>query len=323
MKKFLVLAFLFTLALSFAHAGERAIKRVGVTVGSLGNPGFVIMGEGVKESATAHFPGCEVVVVSGDYDLSKQSQQIDDFIAAGMDVIVLNAVDVEGMAPAVRRAKEAGIIVVAMDVGAEGGVDATVTSDNIAAGRLPAQYIVDKLGGKGNVVILNGPPATAIIDRVVGAKEVFAKYPDIKVVSDNQNGLAQRDESYRIMGDLLTAHPEINAVFGINDPTSLGCELAIKQAGRSDIIITSVDGHPDGIEAVKQEGSFYLATAAQQIKNLGFMSMEVAAGLAKGRKLKDETVLIPVKLLTKENVNEWPLWGPVGEEATGKDFWAD
>ncbi|MCD7897126.1 MAG: ABC transporter substrate-binding protein, partial [Planctomycetaceae bacterium] len=292
MRRILGLAVLCLVAVSLCHAGERQIKRVGVTVGSLGNPGFVVMGEGVRESATAHYPGCEVVVVSGDYDLSKQSQQIDDFIAAGMDVIVLNAVDVEGMAPAVRRAKEAGIIVVAMDVGAEGGVDATVTSDNITAGRLPAQYIVDKLGGKGNVVILNGPPATAIMDRVIGAKEVFAKYPDINIVSDNQNGLAGRDESYRIMGDLLTAHPEIDAVFGINDPTSLGCELAIKQAGRSDIIITSVDGHPDGIEAVKQPNSFYLATAAQQIKNLGFMSMEVAAGLAKGKKLQNETVLI-------------------------------
>lgn len=323
MRRILGLAVLCLVAVSLCHAGERQIKRVGVTVGSLGNPGFVVMGEGVRESATAHYPGCEVVVVSGDYDLSKQSQQIDDFIAAGMDVIVLNAVDVEGMAPAVRRAKEAGIIVVAMDVGAEGGVDATVTSDNITAGRLPAQYIVDKLGGKGNVVILNGPPATAIMDRVIGAKEVFAKYPDINIVSDNQNGLAGRDESYRIMGDLLTAHPEIDAVFGINDPTSLGCELAIKQAGRSDIIITSVDGHPDGIEAVKQPNSFYLATAAQQIKNLGFMSMEVAAGLAKGKKLQNETVLIPVKLLTKENVDEWPLWGPVGEEATGKNFWVD
>ncbi len=323
MRKFLGLAFLLILAVSLVQAGERQVKRVGVTVGSLGNPGFVVMGEGVTESATKHFPGCEVVVVSGDYDLSKQSQQIDDFISAGMDVIVLNAVDVSGMAPAVRRAKEAGIIVVAMDVGAEGGVDATVTSDNIAAGRLPAQYIVDKLNGKGNVVILNGPPVTAIMDRVEGAREVFKKYPGITIVSDNQNGLAQRDESYRIMGDLLTAHPEINGVFGINDPTSLGCELAIKQAGRKDIIITAVDGHPDGIDAVKAPGSFYLATAAQQIKNLGYMSMEVAAGLAKGRKLLNDTVLIPVKLLTKENVDEWPLWGPIGEAATGKNFWAD
>ena len=321
MRKALALALVAVLACGVSLAGEKQIKRVGITIGSLGNPGFVVMCEGVAQAAKEHDPKIEVVSVSADYDLSKQSQQIDDFIAAGMDTIVLNAVDVHGIAPAVKRAKEAGIIVVALDVGADGGVDGTVTSDNIQAGRLAAEYLVKRLNEKGNVIILNGPPVTAIIDRVTGANEVFAKYPGIKVLSDNQNGLAQRDESYRIMGDLLTAFPEVNAVFGNNDPTGLGCELAIKQAGRKDIIVAAVDGAPDAIEAMKAPGSQFVASSAQQIRNLGYMSMIVAMGISEGKKLKNEPTLIPVKLLTIDNVDSWPVWGPVGVEATGLELW--
>ena len=320
MRKVLGLALAVALVAGSAFSADE-IKRVGVTVGSLGNPGFVVMGEGVTQAVREKYPNAQVTVVSGDYDLSKQSQQMDDFIAAGMDVIILNAVDVEGIAPAVMRAKRAGVTVVAMDVGAEGGVDGTVTSDNIQAGRIAAEYLCERLNYKGNVIILNGPPATAIIDRVKGANEVFAKYDGIKMLSDNQNGLAQRDESFRVMGDLLTTFPETNAVFGNNDPTGLGCELAIKQAGRKDIIVAAVDGAPDAIEAMKAPGSQFVASSAQQIRNLGYMSMVVAMGIREGKELKNEPTLIPVRLLTIENVDEWPVWGPVGVEATGLELW--
>ncbi len=85
MRKLLGLALAAVLLAGMANAAD-TIKRVGVTVGSLGNPGFVVMGEGVTQATKEKFPDAEVTVVSGDYDLSKQSQQMDDFIAAGMDV---------------------------------------------------------------------------------------------------------------------------------------------------------------------------------------------------------------------------------------------
>ena len=96
---------------------------------------------------------------------------------------MLNAADSKGIAPAVKRAKGAGTVVIAVDVGAEGGVDATVTSNNRQAGQQAAQYIVDKLKGKGQIVIVNGPPVTAVQDRVAGAMDVFSKNPDIKILA--------------------------------------------------------------------------------------------------------------------------------------------
>ena len=101
-------------------------------------------------------------------------------------MIVLNAADTKGIAPAVKRARDAGIVVVAVDVAAE-GADATVTSNNTQAGELGCQYIADKLQGRGDVVIINGPPVSAVTNRVDGCMDTFKKYPDIKVLSSRNN----------------------------------------------------------------------------------------------------------------------------------------
>ena len=88
---------------------------------------------------------------------------MDNLVSSGANLILLGAADSKGIAPAVKRAKGAGSVVIAVDVGAEGGVDATVMSDNRQAGQQAAQYIVDKLKGKGQIVIVNGPPVTAVL----------------------------------------------------------------------------------------------------------------------------------------------------------------
>ena len=165
--------------------GKGKTLAVAATFGDLGNPFFYTMGKGVEDAAKKIDPNAKVTVVSSGYDLNTQVGQIDTFIAAGVDMIILNAADTKGIAPAVKKAKAAGIIVVAADVDADGGVDATVTSNNFQAGQQSGEYIAKRLGGKGNIVIVNGPPVSAVIDRVNGCKEVLAKYPNIKILSDN------------------------------------------------------------------------------------------------------------------------------------------
>ena len=118
---------------------------------------------------------------SSNYDVNNQTNQMDNFIASGANLILLNAADSKGIAPAVMRAKAAGVTVVAVDVGAEGGVDATVTSNNKQAGQLDGKFVADRLKGKGQIVIVNGPPVTAVTDRVAGFLEEIKKYPDIKI----------------------------------------------------------------------------------------------------------------------------------------------
>ena len=118
--------------------------------------------------------------------------QIDNFIAAKVDMIILNAADSKGIAPAVKRARDAGIVVVAVDVAAD-GANATITSDNTEAGAMACKYIADRLKNKGNVVIINGPPVSAVQNRVEGCMTELKTHPDIKLLSYNQNAKGSRE----------------------------------------------------------------------------------------------------------------------------------
>ena len=290
-------------------AEEQGSLQVAATFGDLGNPFFFTMGQGVQDAARAIDPDARVTVVSSGYDLNTQTGQIDTFISAGVDIIVLNAADTAGIAPAVRRAKEAGIIVIAADVNADGGVDATVTSNNYQAGTQAGEYIVERLGGQGSVVIINGPPVSAVIDRVRGAQDVFAQHPGINVLSDNQNAGGNREGGLRVMTDLLTAFDQIDAVFAINDPTGIGADLAIQQAGRAgEMFIVGVDGAPDAVVALNQAESDFVATPSQDPYEMARRAVEIGNQILGGQTLPDELILIPTALITRDNVDAYAGW---------------
>lgn len=288
---------------------DSAIKGVGVTVGDLGNPFFVQIGRGA-ESGVKKVVGDNVrtTVVSSGYDLNQQINQMENFVASGANLILLNAADSKGIAPAVAQAKQAGATVVAVDVAAEGGVDATVTSNNVQAGELSCQYIAQRLNGTGNVVIINGPPVSAVADRVTGCKNVLAKYPNIKILSQDQNAEGSREGGLRVMSDLLTSFPKIDAVFAINDPTGIGAELAARQAQRSEFFIVGVDGAPEAVQAMQQPNSLFVATAAQDPYRMAETAVEVGQQILQGNPPADKTVLVPVSLVTKDNVSNYQGW---------------
>jgi ribose transport system substrate-binding protein len=287
---------------------QKKLNAVAVTVGDLGNPFFVQIAHGAQTQAKMYNPAVKFTAESSNYDVNNQTNQMDNFISSGVNLILLGAADSKGIAPAVIRAKAAGVVVVAVDVGAEGGVDATITSNNKQAGELDGEYVADRLKGKGQVVIVNGPPVTAVTDRVAGFVEVAKKYPDIKILSQDQNAGGSRDGGLRVMTDLLTAFPKIDAVFAINDPTAIGCDLAAKQAQRKDFFIVGVDGAPDVVPALKDPTSLIAASAAQDPYSMAEKAVEIGYNIMNGKKPEQELTLIPVELITKENVNQYKGW---------------
>ena len=290
-------------------AAQRPLTSVGLTVGDLGNPFFVQIARGAEARAKQlGGPGVKFSAVSSNYDLNLQMNQVENFIAARVDLIVLGAADSKGIAPAIRKARAANIVIVAVDVAAEGGVHATVMSDNRQAGELAANFLAEKIGGRGNVVIVNGPPVSAIIDRVKGAEAVFAKFPGIKIVSKDQNAGGNRMGGMNVTTDLLTAHPKIDAIFAINDPTGLGSALAVQQARRTGIVIAGVDGAPDAGKALRDPKSPFLATAAQDPFAMAAKAVEVGHDLLQGRKPAVDPSLIPVTLVTRENIASYRGW---------------
>ncbi|MGX9697547.1 ABC transporter substrate-binding protein [Janthinobacterium lividum] len=308
MKKVITASLLLSAACG-AFAADKPLKSIGVSVGDLANPFFVAIGRGAEESAKKlGGPGVKVTTVSSKYDLNTQVDQIENFIANKTDIIILNAVDSKGIAPAIKKARNAGVVVIAVDVGAV-GASATVMSDNTMAGDVSCAYLAKQIGGKGNVVILNGPPVTSVIDRVNGCKKTLAAFKDIKILSDNQNAGGSRDGGMTVMSNLLTAHPKIDGVFAINDPTGIGAELAIKQSKRTDVkLITAVDGAPDGQNALKNKAGLFAATSAQNPYRMATDAVQMGYDIMNGRRPKQTMVLLPTPAITKENVATYTGW---------------
>ncbi|QDG60566.1 ABC transporter substrate-binding protein [Pseudomonas sp. NIBRBAC000502773] len=293
-------------ALVSQAAEARELKALGISMGSLGNPYFVTLADGATARAKELNPNVKVTSVSADYDLSKQFSQIDNFISSKVDLILINAVDPSAMASAIKKARDAGIVVVAVDVDAK-GVNATVQTDNVEAGKLACQYLVDKLAGKGNVIIQNGPQVTAVTDRVKGCKAALAGAPDIKVLSDDQDGKGSREGGLNVMQGYLTRFPKIDGLFAINDPQAIGSDLAAKQLKRSGIIITSVDGAPDIENALKTDTQIQ-ASASQDPWAMAQTAVNVGNDLLNDKAPAEAVTLLTPKLITRDNVGTYSGW---------------
>lgn len=288
-------------------AAAKDLTSVGVSVGSLGNPFFVVIGKGAKAAATRINPNAKVTVVSADYDLGKQSSQIDNFISAGTTLILLDAVDPVAIAPAIKRAQAAGVVVVGVDEVAK-GEDAAVLTNNERAGEESCQFIVNRLQGKGDVVILNGPQVSSVVARMKGCDKVFSKAPGIHVLSSNQDAKGSREGGLAVMQELATRFPHIDAIFAINDPSAIGASLAMRQLNRTGWFIASVDGSPDIEAALKDPSTHVLASASQDPYAMAVRGVEVGNGILHGKRPENQIELMPPQLITPENVADYKGW---------------
>jgi ribose transport system substrate-binding protein len=285
-------------------SGPKKIEKIGLMVQDLSNPFFSVMQKGVEEAAKKL--GAKVNTQDARQDLANQNEQIDAFIQQGIDLILINAVDEEGIGPAIDRAKKAGIIVIALDSPAA-GMDALVMTDVEQAGFLSCDYLAKQIGGSGNMLIVDGTPIPAVQNRVKGCDKALKAYPDIKVVG-KQAGKNDRATALTLTTDMLTANRDLKAIWGINDPSALGAVLAVEQANRTGIKITGVDAGPEGVEALKTPGSPFIGTATQSPRQMAIKGVEIGVGIAAGKKPAESTILIPSELITPENVSSYPGW---------------
>ena len=214
-------------------------------------------------------------------------------------MILLNAVDPKAIEPAVKKAKAAGIVVVAVDVAAA-GADATVQTNNVQAGQIACDFLAKKLNGKGNVVIMMGDLANnSTRGRTAGVKEVLAKYPDIKIVEE-QTANFERTKAIDLMSNWISKGDKIDAVASNNDEMAIGAIIALQQAGLSPkkIFVGGVDATPDAL-AEMQKGNLAV-TVFQNAKGQGERSLDDAVRMIKGEKVQ-QFDFIPYELVTPEN----------------------
>lgn len=186
----------------------------------------------------------------------KQITQLEAMATNRVDGVVILATESAPITPAVKKLKEQGIFIVNVDRGfTEDLADIFVAGDNKKFGRMSAEYMVKKMNGKGNILILEGIPCTVNTDRVEAAKEVFAKSPGIKIL-DSQTGMWNQDKAFTVTQTLLTKHAQVDAIWAQDDDMALGAEKALKAAGRDkniwmlggagmkDIVKRVMDGDP-------------------------------------------------------------------------------
>ncbi len=272
---------------------------IGVSVMTSSNPFFMKLGGTLREEAAKL--GYETLLVSGDYDVSKQRNQVSDFIVQGVDAIVLCPVDSRGIVTAIKEANEAGIPVFTSDltvISDEVDVVSHIATDNYQAGRVAGEAIVEAVGRSGKIGILDFAQAESVILRTRGFLDALEELRqstgvELEVVSRLPGG-ASRDISYRAMQDMIQAHPDLLGVFAINDPSALGAVAALEEAGMMDQVkVISVDGQPEGRKAVR-DGKIY-ADAIQHPDLIAKKTVEILDKYMQGEEVPAE-VLIPTDL---------------------------
>jgi inositol transport system substrate-binding protein len=166
------------------------------------------------------------------------------------------------------------------------------------------QYLAEKMGGKGDIVILLGDLANnSTTNRTKGVKEVLAKYPNIKIEQE-QSGIWSRDKGMTLVNDWLTQGRKFDAVVSNNDEMAIGAAMALQQAGvaKGSVLIAGVDGTPDGLNAVKK-GSL-LVSVFQDAKGQADGSVDTAVKMARNEPV-EQAVWVPYRLITLQNVDQF------------------
>lgn len=267
--------------------------KIGVSLSTLSNPFFVNVKKGIDTEAKKN--NSKVETFDAQNDSSKQNNQIQDLITKKVDVIIVNPVDSDAIVPAVKKANQAGIPVIACDRGSNGGkLMTTVASDNVKAGKMAAEFLQDQLGDNAKVAELEGTPgADAAVQRGKGFDNAIKGNLDLVT---KQSANFDRAKGLNTMQNILQAHSDIKGVFAQNDEMALGAVKAIKD---QDIKIVSIDGTPDGMTAVKN-GQID-AIVAQQPKTEGKLAVQAAYKYYQGKKV-DKTIASPIHLVKADDV---------------------
>jgi len=311
MKKILSLILSFAMVLSMTGCmitidGEENLSQtnaaasgtIGLSVSTQNNPFFVTLVEGAQ--AQADKLGVELSVADAGDDVTKQTSDIEDLVATGISVLIVNPVDSDAVTGAVEAAMAKGVKVISVDR-AVNGVDIAcqIASDNVLGAELATQYIVDTLGEGVKVAELEGiPGASAAIDRSAG----FHNVADTKLdVVAKQTANFDRTEGMSVMENILQANGDVQAVFAANDEMALGAVEAISGAGKQ-VMVVGFDATDDAIEAIK--AGKMAGTIAQQPALIGSTAVDNAVKLIAGETIP-ASIPVEVTLVNKDNADSF------------------
>ncbi|MCO8311674.1 sugar ABC transporter substrate-binding protein [Pseudomonas mandelii] len=294
------------LSLMFASGAALADMKIGVSMSQFDDTWLTYLRESMDTKAKSYPDGVKLQFEDARSDVVRQLSQVESFISQNVDAIVVNPVDTAATKKITEAAVKAGIPLVYVnrrpdDLNLPKGV-VTVASNDLEAGQMQMQYLAEKMGGKGDIVILLGDLANnSTTNRTKGVKEVLTKYPNIKIEQE-QSGIWSRDKGMTLVNDWLTQGRKFDAVVSNNDEMAIGAAMALQQAGvaKGSVLIAGVDGTPDGLNAVKK-GSL-LVSVFQDAKGQADGSIDTAVKMARNEPV-EPAVWVPYRLITLQNVD--------------------
>ncbi|WP_185962189.1 substrate-binding domain-containing protein [Palleronia caenipelagi] len=267
------------LAPSLATAADKPV--IGVAVADQKSLFYIAAVDGMK--AAAEELGYELNVQSANNNARQQIDQVNNLLVQQIGALIFTSQDSTAAAAGVKAANAAEVPVIAVDQRPESGdgVLATyIATDSVKAARDLCTWMFDQMGGEGQIAILHGVlGSTAEQQRTQGCNEALENYPGIEVVAE-QTANWDENEAFKATQNILTAHPDLDAVFGESDAMSLGAAKAARQAGREDLISVGIDGFPTQLTAIKE--GLTQATMAQVPYKMGQMAVQQAVQLIEG-----------------------------------------
>lgn len=278
------------------------VIKIGFLVPTLENPFFVDMTKSAQSLQSDKLQ----ILVQANQDELKQNQIVENFITQGVSAICVVPINSESIIPAIIKANTAKIPFINVDnkinmsSAAKQGAKVSfyIGSDNFEGGRLAGEFIIKKLNEKGKVAILEGVTGNdAAIRRKAGFEDAIKKIPGIKVVA-SQAADWNRQKAKDVFEAILTANPDLKAVFACNDEMALGAIAALnsKNIPKNQIIVVGFDAIDEAIKAVNN-GQLD-ATIAQQPKLMGEKAFELVIELLEGKKVEN-TYSTPLKVIQK------------------------
>jgi len=285
----LLIAALFVISLSGAVGPAFAQGKtytIAVLVKDSISPGWRMLLDGAKkEGAQQKVKVIEYAPLQVQ-NLEEQVRQMEDAIQKKVDAIVVAPINPQGIIPAIEKANAAKIPVITSNSRAYGGkIETFVGVENYDGAKKLGEYMIKKVGGKGNVILIEGNPAGQTNqDRVKGFKEAIAANSNIKLLAQ-QPAMFRRDQAMNVMENLLQSHPKVDLVMALNDEMALGAVKAMEAAGRKGVLVSGFDAAPEGLEAITAKR--LVATLDQDLHAQGGLGVRAAVDVLNGKKIPD------------------------------------
>jgi len=244
-------------------------------------------------------PSVDIRFADANGDISRQLDQIDNFIAQGVTAIVVVPVDYNGIVPGVKKANKAGIPVIALGIASAGGDYTFVGSQNVDAGRLQGEFMKAQLPRNAEILYLQGEPGLYhSAERLEGFTKAITDRKDVKLLS-NLPGNYDRARGMKVTEDWIQRFPKFDAIIAANDQMALGALQALKSAGRKGVMISGIDGTADALEAIRR--GEMSQSIFQNAKGQAEAAFQVISMIKKGEKPPKE-VLVPFESIDQKNV---------------------